>query len=221
MTGVQRLPPCISAFDLDRTLVRVNSSFRFSLHLIMRRVWPLSILFDSFLFYFSHAAGWLSLEEMHKKVFGRYLQGFSLSLLKEEVQRFIAKIDKSDFYDPAFVHFKRAKEMGHHTVLLSSSPDFLVEPISELFGFDTAYASVYESDTGGNLCRISSILLGEGKAKLLIELAKKSGVEKENTIAYSDSYLDLQFLQAAGTAVAVHPDGKLRRFSKKQGWLII
>ena len=211
----------ISAFDLDRTLLRVNSSFRFSLQLILRRKLPFSTLFHSFLFYIRHSAGWLSLEDMHQKVFFHYLQGYPLNVLEDEVKLFVTKIKESDYYLPAFQHFQRAKEMGHYTVLLSSSPSFLVQPLSDFFGFDESFSSVYEVDKENNLCHISSILQGEGKAKILTELVDKLGVAMENTVAYSDSHLDLSFLQEAGAAVAVNPDNKLRRVAKEKRWLII
>ena len=182
---------------------------------------PLSTLFYSVLYYMRHSFGYLSLEEVHKKVFSFHLKGYPLSVLKDEVKQFVASIKERDFYFPALQHFRRAKEMGHHTVLLSSSPSFLVEPLGDLFGFDETFASVYEVDNEGNLCRISAILQGDGKAKILRDLAEKRGVAMENTIAYSDSHLDLHFLQEAGVAVAVNPDGKLRRFSKKMKWLTI
>ena len=215
------LPHYISAFDLDRTLVRINSSFRFSIQLVLGRKLPFFAIFHSFLFYMRHTAGWLSLEDMHQKVFSCHLKGYPLDVLKEEVKRFITKFKESDFYLPVFQHFKHAQEMGHYTVLLSSSPNFLVKPLSEFFGFDESFASVYEVDKENNLCHISSILQGVGKAKILTDLAEKMGVAMENTIAYSDSYLDLPFLQEAGVAVAVNPEKKLRRISQKKKWLTI
>ena len=214
-------PRFISAFDLDRTIVRVNSSFRFSQQLVMRRKLPFSTLCHSFLFYIRHTAGWLSLEDVHHKVFSRHLKGFPLNVLKDEVKRFISKLKEKDYYLPAFEHFKRAKEMGHYTVLLSSSPDFLVGPLSKFFGFDESFASVYEVDKANNLCHISSILQGDGKVKILNRLAEKLGVAMENTIAYSDSHLDLPFLEEAGVAVVVNPDNKLRRLAKNRKWLTI
>lgn len=218
-----RQPPFryISAFDLDRTLVRANSSFRFTLQLIKHKKMPYSTLFHSVIYYIRHTMGWLPLEEMHKMVFSCHLKGYPHAVLVDEVKQFIAQLQESDFYLPALHHFRRAKEMGHYTVLLSSSPNFLVEPLGEYFGFDETFSSVYEVDKENDLCHISTILQGEGKAKILADLAKNLGVGKEHTIAYSDSHLDLHFLQEAGVAVAVNPEGKLKRYSKKKNWLII
>lgn len=212
---------CITAFDLDRTLVRVNSSFRFSLQLIFRKKLPFSTIVDSFLFYLRHTAGWLSLEDMHQMVFSSHLKGYSLDVLKDEVRRFVSKFKESDFYLPAFHHFKRAQELGHYTVLLSSSPNFLVDSLGEFFGFDETFASVYEVDKENNLCHISSILQGDGKAKILTDIAKKLGIAMENTFAYSDSHLDLPFLEESGVPVLVNPDKKLRHISKTTKWLTI
>lgn len=46
-------------------------------------------------------------------------------------------------------------------------------------------------------------------------------LNREQTVAYSDSIRDLDFLQAAGRSVGVQPDRKLRRICLKQQWEII
>ncbi len=216
------IPPCyLSAFDLDRTIFCANTSFRFSLHLIREKKMSLSTFFYSLYYYFRHITGGLPLDQMHHKIFRRHLLGFPLAVLQDEVTKFILKIKESDFYGPALMHLRRAKEMGHYTALLSTSPSFLVDPLGELLGFDVIYASVYSADREHKLCKISSVLEGRDKAIKLMQLAKKKGIKKENIIAYSDSFLDLPFLQEAGTPVVVNPDKKLKRISKNEGWLIL
>jgi phosphoserine phosphatase len=62
--------------------------------------------------------------------------------------------------------------------------------------------------------------IGEARGDLLRKLAATNGFAIEETIAYADSTSDLPMLEAAGTAVAVNPDTKLRQLARRRGWLI-
>ncbi len=62
---------------------------------------------------------------------------------------------------------------------------------------------------------------GQDKACCLKEIAEKLSIDKSNITAYSDSILDLPLLLSAGTAIAVKPDRKLRRFSEIHQWTIL
>ncbi len=211
----------LSAFDLDRTLLKANSSFRFCLFLVRRRHLPWSTLLYSLYYYFKHVRGQLSIKELHEKVFRRHLKGFSYTLLQHEAKLFIEKIKESDFYPPALAHFRWAKRVGHTTALLSSSPSFLVAPFAAMLGFDLSFSSEYAVNAQGRLEHILSILEGEGKAEALHRLAQERGIEKRGIIAYSDSFFDLPFLKAAGVSVAVKPDRLLKKYSNAHRWLTL
>jgi phosphoserine phosphatase len=62
---------------------------------------------------------------------------------------------------------------------------------------------------------------GEEKASCVKEVAERLCIAKEKITAYSDSFLDLPLLLAAGRPIAVNPDRKLRRFSEEQKWPIL
>ena len=114
-----------------------------------------------------------------------------------------------------------AKEFGHYTVILSSSPDFLVKHITNRFEVDEWGATEYTLDQEGNFCSIRRTMEGEVKANYIHELVQKRGIPKDKITAYSDSHLDLPFLKAAGKAIAVNPDRTLRKICKKNNWKII
>jgi putative phosphoserine phosphatase / 1-acylglycerol-3-phosphate O-acyltransferase len=71
------------------------------------------------------------------------------------------------------------------------------------------------------LCHIASIMQGEDKASRVLKGAEQLGVASSQITAYSDSIWDLPLLLAAGEAVAVRPDRKLRSIARQAEWNIL
>jgi phosphoserine phosphatase len=114
-----------------------------------------------------------------------------------------------------------AQQCGHYTVILSSSPDFLIKPIADKLRVDAWESTSYAVDKDHRFCDISRLMQGADKAVILEEIRQQHGVAPQNVIAYSDSHLDLPFLQAAGRAVAVNPNRKLKAACRLHGWKVI
>lgn len=208
----------ISAFDLDRTLVTVNSSFLFCLYLCKKGVFPRFALCKAVFYYIWHTFFGLSLEELHKRAFDALLRGYPLSMLEEESKNFVKDRLHTIYYLPGIARLKKVKDLGEYTVLLSSSPSFLVKPIAEALGVDEWEASEYTVDKDLRLCQIQRVLGGEEKALCLAKLLERLGIDRKDSTAYSDSRWDLPFLEAAGKVVVVQPDWTLRRMANKLRW---
>ena len=214
-------PSFLSAFDLDHTLVRGNSSLSFCRYLFCKRVLPLSAYLYSGVYLLQHRFFHISLSKLHQSVFRRILFGKPLKEIEKHVENFLQQYLFSAFYPPAISSLKLAQHLGHYTVILSNSPSFLVKAIAQFLGVNEWHATEYNVDKDAKLCKIAQIIQGEDKAKCIGEIAGKLGIVREAITAYSDSFLDLQFLQAAGNPIAVNPDKKLRAFSQARAWNII
>lgn len=211
----------LAVFDLDKTIVSDNCSFDFCRYLVRKKVLPLSSLLYSVFFYIQHVFFGMSLTALHNKVFEHSLRGMPLEKLEENVEPFLKDYLSSEVYAPVFSELRLAQHLGHYTLILSSSPSFLVEKIAEALGVNDWRATQYAVDNERKLCDITTIMQGEEKAVCVQEISDKLGIAKEQITAYSDSFLDLPFLLTAGTAIAVNPDRKLRRFSEQNNWSII
>lgn len=211
----------VSAFDLDHTLIRSNSSLLFYRYLIKKRVLHPFSLIRPLVYKYQYHLGILSLEQLHEKVFRRFLRGRSLQGIEHEVRGFLEADFYRHLYIPAFSHFRRAQHEGHHTVIISNAPSFLVEPIANYLGASEWYSSKYLIDDKGDLQKVGSILLGDGKATYLQKIMKKLKIRREKVTAYSDSTIDLPFLYAAGKAIVVNPGGKMRKISEEENWEVI
>jgi HAD superfamily hydrolase (TIGR01490 family) len=209
------------AFDLDRTIVSDNCSFNFCRYLVREKVLPLSSLFYSFFYYVRHLFLRTSLVDLHTRVFERLLRGRPLEMLEAKALPFLQNYLHAKFYHPVIAKLRLAQHLGHYTLILSSSPSFLVEKVARLLGVDEWRATEYAVDNEKNLCHIAQVMQGDDKAACVKEIADKLSIGKEHITAYSDSFLDLPFLLTAGTPVAVNPDAKLRRFSLQHEWSIL
>jgi phosphoserine phosphatase len=211
----------LSVFDLDNTLLSGNGSFHFCLHLIRARKLSFWAFFYSIYAFILHQMGFLTLQELHGVIFNRFLVGSSLLDLQKEAKLFVAGLSERFFYRPALQCLERAKSLGHVTMILSSSPEFLVEPIAHFLGVNQWKGSSYAIDKEKKLCNIFSIIDGDKKASYLLEALKKLKLCSKHSTAYSDSFLDCSFLKSAGYAVAVKPDRQLRKVAKQNQWQVI
>lgn len=204
----------ISVFDLDHTLLHKNSSVFFCKYLYKKKLFSFtSILFSAF-YYIRHRYFALSLASFHKKVFAKILRGLSIDLLEREVDLFLEENLESLFYPPAIERLEESRALGYQTAILSSSPDFLVSAISRRLKVDDWMASQYKIDKDRCLCQIAVIVQGEEKARWVEDKQKEGKV----IVAYSDSYLDRRFLEAADIAVVVNPDRKMQKIARQKGW---
>ncbi|HSW86035.1 MAG TPA: HAD-IB family hydrolase [Rhabdochlamydiaceae bacterium] len=211
----------LSVFDLDHTLVQGNSSYQFCRYLIRRKALPISSLFYSAACYLKHHFYGMSLFDMHQNIFNKFLIGRSLDFIEKHVEIFVEQYLPHALYMPAVAELKLAQHLGHHTVILSNSPSFVVGAIAKFLGVKEWAATEYGVDKDQRLYKISSVMQGEEKASFVRQFSKHMGIKKEDITAYSDSHLDLPFLLSAGNAVAVNPNRKLHKLSQKKHWKVI
>ena len=109
---------------------------------------------------------------------------------------------------------------GDFCVLLSSSPQELVERIGRLLGMHRSIgtrATLANGRYTGGLDR--PLCYGPGKVEAL-RLAL-GDVDLQEAFAYADSASDLALLRACRHPVAVNPDRTLRRVAHQEGWPIL
>lgn len=205
----------IAAFDLDGTLLRKNCSFAFCRFLCERGVFSKLDLIYCSCIYVRHLYGGLSLWQLHHLIFKRLFYGKSIETLSPFLEEFLNERLEALWYSPAVSRLQQMRQSGFESMILSNSPHFLVEPIAQRIGIERVYASVYKSDALGRLSGIGSMMDGAKKAAIITSLSS------QNIVAFSDSHLDLSFLQAAHVAVAVNPKYPLKKIAHRQGWEIL
>lgn len=211
----------LHCFDLDKTLIEKNGSFAFCLYLWRIGFFSSYGVFRSLVSGLKFEWGRISLRELHERVFGLMLKGTPLTELTAHVGSFLDSFLFRSLYAPAFEALKRAEHFGEKTMLLSSSPDFIVIPIAERLGIPIAQGTVYAVDKEGKLCHIAELMEGRRKALRLAETAKSLQIPRSQIIVYSDSHHDLPLFEEAGEFIAVNPDSRLRHIARKKNWSIL
>lgn len=115
----------------------------------------------------------------------------------------------------------RHKEQGHKTVLLSTSTQYVCNPIREKLGIDYSLNSQVEVIDGTLTGLLKKpICFAAGKVLYANEFAKSHNIDLKKSYFYTDSITDLPMLTAVGFPQVVNPDPLLRREAAKRGWQI-
>ncbi len=210
----------LSIFDLDSTLLRLNSSFHYYIFLYKHKIFPKSSILKLSKHYFKYQFLDLSPEDLHSIVFNNFLKGRYLNIISEYVDMYLEKYLDSIFYMPALKACQKAICQGHVIYILSNSPEFLVRPIAKILKVKYK-ASSYRLDKENRLIEIDSIMDGNAKAKYAKQLIKELSLKKEDVTVYSDSIWDLPLFEIAGIKIAVNPEDKLLDKAKMEKWKIL
>lgn len=115
---------------------------------------------------------------------------------------------------------RRHQDAGDFIVILSASPQELVEAVASRLGAQRAVGtraqvdgSHYTGELDGPFC------YGAGKVQRLEDDLGPGSLE--NATAYADSASDLPVLEACHEPVAVNPDRSLHRVAKARGWPVV
>jgi phosphoserine phosphatase len=108
------------------------------------------------------------------------------------------------------------KTLGYKTAIISGGFTPFGKRLQEELGIDYLFANELEIVNGKLSGRaIEPIIDGEGKANILIELAKKEGIRLEQTIAVGDGANDLPMINLAGLGIAFHAKPLVKENAKQ------
>jgi HAD superfamily hydrolase (TIGR01490 family) len=208
-------------FDMDKTLVRKDTSFLFTRYrwaigdasaLEMLRVtwWLLRYklgLFDArrvaklaLKAFEGREERWLV--EAYQDWYGRYAREHVAARGREAVARHLAA--------------------GDWVAVVTATARYAARPLAEELRIDHIVCTRLEVDARGRLTGevIEPICYGEGKIELLRRSEAVHGFDLRQATFFSDSITDLPLLEYVGTPIVVNPDARLRRVATKRGWPI-
>ncbi len=208
-------------FDLDRTLIAVNSA----------ALW----------IRYEYAQGRISRGQLAEAVF--WFAGYRVGLVEVEVGirraaasmrgRVEAEVDAAvqawfdDAISPTFlVEGREAVEahraQGHAVVLLTSSSPYISGLVQKELNLDDVLCTRFEVKDGVFTGRIvPPVCYGEGKVAAASAWALEAGVDLSRSYFYTDSHSDLPMLDAVGHPRVVNPDPRLARVARKRGWRVL
>lgn len=210
----------IAFFDLDRTLIAINSASAWMRH--ERRAGRLGTR-DSL-----RAAGWLALYHLgHARMDDvvrsavATLAGRSAAEFEARVRAFWASEVAGTVRPGAAAVLHRHRSAGDRCVLLTAASLQLGRAAAEHLHLDDVLANEFEVADGVFTGRAAEPLcFGAGKVHHATRYAARHGVALADCTFYTDSYSDLRALEVVGTPVCVAPDPRLRRAARARGWRI-
>ena len=128
-----------------------------------------------------------------------------------------------DYLVPEMVGMvERHRDAGHALVLLSSSTNYLAQPLARDLRVEHLLVTRLEVIDGCFTGRpISPVCYGPGKVHWATEFAGRHEVDLAASFFYTDSVTDVPVLELVGNPRVVNPDRLLRRLARKRGWEIV
>ena len=111
------------------------------------------------------------------------------------------------------------RAQGDRIVLLTGSSTYMSECVAQVLPIDDALCSTFDV-VDGRFTGTGSVCYGPAKLVAAKAHLASSEITLSDCAFYTDSYTDLPVMLEVGRPVAVHPDPRLRRYAKRQGWPI-
>ncbi len=204
-------------FDVDNTLVPGSAvEVRFFAYLLRHRIVGLREMLHS-LRVLARRPFPTSLHPLreHKA----YLTGKRADVIQPLAAWFIRATICQRLSPAGLAALTRHQEAGHHVVLITASPDFLVAPLAAFLGVGDVLAARPEHRNGTFTGRlIPPLPYGEGKRELLERFADERGLDLAHSYAYGDSPGDVHALRMVGHPLVVNPIRGMARIARRQGW---
>lgn len=212
--------PSIAFFDLDRTLIHVNSAKGWvrrevrTGHLRRRDAARVALWLAAY------HAGWSDLDRMIRVAVAS-LAGTPESELDARVAAFWQE-ELADTVRPgAHDTIARHRQRGDRLVILTASSPYVAERARVALDLHDILCNRFEVVDGRFTGEpLLPLCYGPGKATLARQYADQHGVDLDRCAFYTDSYSDLAALEAVGEPVVVHPDPRLARAARTRGWKV-
>ena len=212
----------LTIFDLDETLINVDSDVEWGRYLIDKNlVDPNEWKSKNEKFYSQYKNGQLNIDEY--LIFScEPLKNIDLQLLKKHRETFITERIEPNILEKGQRLVEKHRSEGDELLVITATIEFITKPIVSLMGIEQIIAPIPEFTNGAYTGKTVGIpSFGKGKLHRLNQWLKKNNKTFDSTTFYSDSHNDIPLLSAVTKPVAVDPDPILLEESQRKNWRII
>lgn len=209
--------PVAAFFDMDNTLLRVDTGMSWSRFLYRRGELPPEMLAKAIYWSALYKLAVLDMEAVVTRLC-RDLAGDSEDEMIEKCEVWYRQHIAPEITPAARVAIARHRAAGHHVVLATGSTCYAARPVARGAGIEHVLSTELEVAGGAFTGKASALCFGAHKVTLAEAWARRHGVDLADSYFYSDSFNDLPMLERVGTAIAVNPDARLRRHARRCGW---
>jgi HAD superfamily hydrolase (TIGR01490 family) len=212
----------VAFFDLDRTLIDVNSGLLWARHERknghISRVQMARALVWTALY---HVAI-IDMETAINHALDHY-RGVDSANLDQRTRVWFEREVAGRLRPKAATAMAEHRERGEPLVILTNSSCYEARAAAERWGFDDYLANEFPTDQSGRLLGAFQppLCYGAGKVSRAEAWASARGADLAHAYFYSDSYSDLPMLKRVGKPRVVRPDPRLRVAARRLGWPIL
>jgi len=207
-------------FDMDKTLVRVNTG---GLYVRWRYRRGESGLRDL------ARVSWWSLQYTFGLVDADAVSSFAARTLEgrveadfaEECRHWYRAMVREHLTDLARAEVQRRRAEGMVPVVLTGSSPYAARPLAEELGIPHVISNEL-GVAGGRFTGqvVRPLCIGRGKLERAERWAAEHGADLDRSAFYTDSLSDLPMLERVGEPRVVNPDPRLSRLARRRGWPI-
>jgi len=206
-------------FDMDKTLLRVESGMSWTKFLYRRGELPKRMVAKAIYWTALYRLAILDMEE----VFTRLCRDIEGDLESDMLEKCAVWYQRDLLHEVAplgLAAIAEHKKRGDLVVLATGSTQYAATPVAQGVAIEHVLSSRLEVDSGRFTGRAAALCFGHHKVRLAEQWAAEHGVDLARSTFYSDSYNDLPLFQRVGVPVAINPDPRLRRHAQQRGWRI-
>lgn len=212
----------LAVFDLDNTLLPIDSDKSWNQFLIDTGAVDAGYYRENNeRFYQNYLDANLDIRA-YQRFACEVLQNYPIEQVTQWRDQFVREIVCPKLQTKALEYIRAYKVKGFHTVIISATNTFIIEPIANLHGVDSYLGCEFEVINGqftGELVGIPTYK--EGKIGALSNWLDSIGAEASKIHFYSDSINDRPLLEQADQAFVVNPDQLLAELANNRGWPVI
>ncbi len=208
-------------FDLDRTIIAKAAMSAFKSPLRSRGIFNkrtvLSIVIGELIYL--HLGATRARIEKFGRSGAKLVRGKAKSEICEVIEEALHQVVDPIIYAEALELIEFHKRQNHLIVLVSASPEEIVQPLAQLLDADVTIASKAGVDSNGCYTgEIEFLAIGTKKADAIVQLAKTLNIDLGKSYAFTDSIADIPMLEVVGHPTAINPDRALEKLAEARGW---
>lgn len=208
----------LALFDLDETLLEGDSDYLWGQHLVEKGVVDGELYEKTNReFYEQYKQGTLDIYEFSRFAF-KPLSEHPLETLKAWRREFLEEKIIPIMLPKGRDFVSKHRMAGDKVVIITSTNEFITQPIAELYEVDDLLATKPTMVDGKYTGELDVPCFSKHKVTRLHEWLKTSNETLQGSFGYSDSHNDIPMLMEVTHAVAVDPDEKLQAYAQKFGW---
>lgn len=208
-------------FDVDGTLIAKNSGPLYMKFLRQRGEIRRRDALRTFYFYLRYRLNLLDIERAVERS-SVWIRGRAESDIAAHCRLWYRDMVRQHLQPEMVRRVRMHREQGHLVVILSSTTNYLADPLAEELGIEHLLVSrlvVRDGRFTGEAHR--PICYGNGKLYWARRFATEHDVDFAESFFYTDSVTDVPMLEIVGNPKVVNPDPLLRRVARQRGWQVM